>query len=88
MASSVLLLDRYANCRGSRSEGSIWHRSSLTRLSKHLLTTGVRAIGRQSFKQVIFCCLGMGMMVLNLKQAGTEERERDRLNMSANTLAN
>ena len=61
--------------------------SPLTKLSKHLLTMGVRAMGRQSFRLVTFCCLGMGMMVLVLKQVGTELMESDLLKMSVNTSA-
>ena len=61
--------------------------SPFTKLSKHLLTMGVRAMGRQSFILVTFCCFGMGMMVLVLKQVGTELMESDLLKMSVNTSA-
>ena len=61
--------------------------SSLTSFSKHLLTIGVRAMGRQSFKHVTFLFFGTGTMTDVFKQEGTIPVEGERLNMSVNTPA-
>ena len=46
MASSVDLLDRYANCIGSRVGGSEEQMNDLTSRSKHFMMTEVSAIGQ------------------------------------------
>ena len=46
MASSVDLLDRYANCIGSRVGGSKEQMNDLTSRSKHFMITEVSATGR------------------------------------------
>ena len=73
MASSVLLF----KLQGVEGGGKHWAYESFNQALKHLLTMGMRAIGRQPFRLVTFCCLGMGMMALVLKQVGTELMESD-----------
>ncbi len=87
IASSVERLLRYANCSGSSEAGSTEQMCSLTSFSKHLLKMGVRATGLQSFKHVILFFFGMGTMVDFFKDAGTTDRERDRLKISVKTPA-
>ncbi len=60
---------------------------SLISFSKHLLMMGVRATGRQSFKQEALGVFCIGTMVNVLKHWGTTDRERERLNMSVKTPA-
>ncbi len=51
----------------------------LLSFSKHLLMMGVRATGRQSFKQEALGVFCIGTMVDVLKHWGTTDRERERL---------
>ncbi len=80
IASSVERLLRYANCSRSSEAGSTEQMSSLMSFSKHLLKMGVRATDLQSFKHVILFFFGMGILVDFLKDEGTTDRERERLN--------
>ncbi len=74
IASSVERLLRYANRSGSSKAVSTEQMWSLTSFSKHLLKMGVRAMGLQSFKHVIFIFIRYGHNggVLAFLRIGTE----------------
>ena len=51
------------------------------------MMTEVSAMGQWSFSSVKFAFLGTGTIVAILKHVGTAHWNRERLNMSVNTLA-
>jgi hypothetical protein len=59
----------------------------MTSLSKHFMATDVSATGRESFRKVTLVFLGTGTMVACLKNVGTTDSDRERLEMSVKTLA-
>lgn len=51
-------------------------------LSKHFITTGVRATGQKSFSEEIFAFLGTGTIITYFRHLGTDARDRDKLKIS------
>jgi len=59
----------------------------LTSRSKHFMMMEFSATGRSSFRQLLEGFFGTGTMVVYLKQVGTADWYRERLNMVLNTSA-
>ena len=85
MASSVDLFSLYANWWGSKAGGRqslMWSNISL---SKHLATTGVKAMGLKSFRLVMVEHFAIGIMTDVLRQGGTMACARERLKIFVRT---
>ena len=79
MASSTLLLDRYANCKGSWNFSKTFRISFKTSLSKNVMGTDVRATGRRSFISLTLGFLGTGMISEHFQDNGIAWLLKDRL---------
>lgn len=84
MASSVDLSGRYANCSGSRVVDSVEVMNVLMSLSKHFISTDVRAMGLKSLELLGCGFFGTGTIVDFLKQVGITHCLSERLNITVN----
>ncbi len=84
-ASSTPLLVWYANCK----ESNLWPVTviscDLTSLFKAFMAKEVNAMGRKSFKECDFSCLGIGIILDVFHKQGTTAWSRDAWNREWNT---